>query len=243
MPQQYSPIDGSELDGAIELFPRTAFLMLHDNKLASRLESDAQKITREELKKSNIDIKIASGLPRTGDYLLKIIRMIQGCGLGIAVFSEATPAYTLANIFFEVGYCLALGKPTQLILCGDADAPSDFVRSEWIRFRDTSEEDYFRKNLSKFCQTVDQYGDFILDIAITAEDAEEMDPELAYERFKRAYLYSGKQEAIDGIRRIHRKTKNLSDLNKIGRLMNSNRRNLSDGITQFLRLAQRTNDK
>ena len=128
----YSPIDGSELSSHTVLYPRTAFLMLHDNIHVSPIERDIQQAVRESLATSGFRVISATDVSRSGDFLHKIISLIQGCGFGIAVFSSATPPKTLANIFFEVGYCLALGKPTQLILSGEDASPSDFVRTEWI---------------------------------------------------------------------------------------------------------------
>jgi nucleoside 2-deoxyribosyltransferase len=119
MPLLYSPIDGSEMEEAVSLFPRSAFLMIHDNNRVSAIEAQMQAIAREELEAAKFQSKAASDIRRAGDYLSKIIRMIRGCGFGIAIFSDATPPRTLANIFFEVGYCLALGKPTFLVLAGE----------------------------------------------------------------------------------------------------------------------------
>jgi hypothetical protein len=105
----YSPLDGSELNEPVQPYPRSAFLMIHDNDRVSAVEARMQVIAREELMAAGFDAKAASGLRRSGDFLSKIIRMIRGCGFGIAIFSDATPPRTIANIFFEVGYCLALG--------------------------------------------------------------------------------------------------------------------------------------
>jgi nucleoside 2-deoxyribosyltransferase len=235
MPLLYSPIDGSELDGAVRLYPKTAFLMIHDNDRVSEIEAVMQRIVREEIKAAGFRVLSAIDVSRSGDFLLKIIRLIQGCGFGIAVFSDVTPPKTLANIFFEIGYCLALGKPTQLVLAGEAAAPSDFVRSEWIQH--SGDEAAFRKSLQAFAQNMVEYGEFLHSLALTAEEAEELDPELAFERFKRAYLISGNAGALDGVRRIHKKLRGLTEAVEIGAVMRANRRNLSDEIGRFLRLA------
>ena len=157
----YNPVDGSELNEPVTLYPRTAFLMLHDNDRAATIEVRMQEIARDELQSKQFDVKSASDLRRSGDYLAKIIRIIRGCGFGVAVFSDATPPKTLANIFFEIGYCLAIGKPTYLLLAGDQAVPSDFVRSEWINF-DPSNEPAFREELAQAVSEIDQYGQYLV---------------------------------------------------------------------------------
>lgn len=230
----YSPVDGSQLAEPFSLFPRSAFLMIHDNDRVAAVEARMQAIAREEIESARFEARAASELKRTGDFLAKIIGMIRGCGFGIAIFSDATPPATMANIFFEVGYCLALGKPTFLLVAGDS-APSDFVRSEWISY-DHKDERLFRSSVRKALSEMEEYGRFLETIASAAEDAEEMNPELAFEGFKRAYLISGRGEALDGIRRVHtRLAGNRSDA-EIGRMMRSYRRKLSDDMRTFMKL-------
>lgn len=236
MPYLYSPIDGSELDGAAQLYPKTAFLMLHDNNRVSEIEARMQRIMRDEMAEAGFGIISATDVSRSGDFLQKIISLIQGSGFGIAIFSDVTPPRTLANIFFEVGYCLALGKPTQLVLAGEGAAPSDFVRSEWIHH--SGDDSAFKDALRAFLASMEEYGDFLHSLALTAEDAEELDPELAYERFKRAYLISGDPKSLDGIQRLYKRVRGITDASRIGELMRARRRNLSDEMNRFLRLAR-----
>ncbi len=191
-----------------------------------------QAIAKEELKKAGFESRAASDLRRSGDFLSKIIRMIRGCGVGVAIFSDATPPRTLANIFFEVGYCLALGKPTYLLLAGKNAAPSDFVRSEWIEYRDR-EEDQFRRAVEEAFAEIDEYAKYVETLAFAAEDAEEMDPELAFERFRRAYLVSKSKSAQDGIKRVQTKLRVARKDGEIGLLMRSARRRLLDEVTHF----------
>src|SRR4051812_10187703 len=101
MPLLYNPLDGSELDEPVQPYPRAGFLMLHDNDRVSTVEARMQEIAREELKAAGFEARAASELRRSGDFLSKIIRMIRGCGFGVAIFSDVTPPRTLANIFFE----------------------------------------------------------------------------------------------------------------------------------------------
>ena len=163
--------------------------------------------------------------------------MIRGRGFGVAMFSDVTPSRTLANIFFEFGYCLALGKQTFLLVAGQNAAPSDFVRSEWIMFEPGKEEP-FRRSLAEAFSGVDEHSKFLEELALTAEDAEELDPEIAYERFKRAYLESGSNVARDGIARIRTKLRVASGDAEIGVLMRSYRRKLLDEVGHFERLCR-----
>jgi nucleoside 2-deoxyribosyltransferase len=227
------------MEEAVSLFPRSAFLMIHDNNRVSAIEAQMQAIAREELEAAKFQSKAASDIRRAGDYLSKIIRMVRGCGFGIAIFSDATPPRTLANIFFEVGYCLALGKPTFLVLAGEHAAPSDFVRSEWIAFT-PDDEPGFRKSIQGALAEMNEYGHFLEKLALSAEDAEEVNPELAYERFKRAFLVSGREEARDGIRRVHTRIRTAKADTDIGLLMRSYRRKLSDEIGHFLKIGDQT---
>ena len=210
--------------------------MLHDNDRVSEVEAGMQKIVREQLGDAGFKVISASDIKRTGDYLHKIIALIQGCGIGVAVFSDATPPRTLANIFFEIGYCLALGKPTQLVLSGGGVAPSDFVRTEWIEF--DGNEDAFRNRVREYAASMVQYGDYLFNLALTAEEAEEPDLAVTFERFKRAYLVDGSQKSLDGVRRLQKKLRGLNKIPEIGKAMKTTRRNLSDEITGFIRMAQ-----
>ena len=124
----------------------------------------------------------ATDVGGTGDYLEKIIGLIRGCGIGVAVFSEATPPATLANIFFEVGLCLMFGRPVILAKTAEAKTPSDFVRTEWVaRYED---EGQFRTNLLATLDTLrGEVVCYYRSIAEVAIDADEIDYELAFERF------------------------------------------------------------
>jgi nucleoside 2-deoxyribosyltransferase len=235
MPLLYGPLDNSEMNELVQPFPRTAFLMIHDNDRVAAVEATMQRIVREELASAGFDSKAASQVRRAGDFLAKIIRLIRGCGFGIAIFSDATPPSTLANIFFEVGYCLALGKPAYLVLAGAGAAPSDFVRSEWIEFEPQNEAS-FRRSLKETLAGVDEYGRFLEDIARSAEEAEEMNPELAYERFRRAYLVSQSDRALEGVRRILARLRAAKTDAAAAHLLRSYRRNLVDEIANFHRL-------
>ncbi len=69
-----------------------------------------------------------------GDYQEKTVDMMRGCGFGVALYSDATESRSLGNILFKVGITHLLGKPVQLLVAGANPTPSDFVRTEWVRY-------------------------------------------------------------------------------------------------------------
>ncbi len=208
--------------------------MIHDNDRVSLIEAEMQRVAREELAAQGFAVLVASEVPQSSDFLHKIISLIQSCGFGLAIFSDATPARTVGNIFFEYGYCLALGKPTQLVFGGDHNSvPSDFVRTEWRQHDGDFER--LRGSLREIVQGFANYADFVFELARAAEEAEEPDFALAYERFRRSYLIDGHERSSDGVRRIQARLRGPKKDVDIGKIMRANRRNLSDEISNFLR--------
>jgi hypothetical protein len=137
----------------------------------------------------------AADIRRTSDFLAKIIDLIRGTGFGIALFSDRTPARTLANIFFEIGVAAVLGKPVQLIWTGrnprSNAAPTDFIRTEWIRYV-VDEEERLRQEVNNAISEIEGAATtFYRQIGDVALEALEPDLELAFERCKQAVLISG----------------------------------------------------
>jgi hypothetical protein len=130
-----------------------------------------------------------------------------------------------------------LGKPTFLLLAGSDAAPSDFVRSEWIAYKQ-DEEEAFRSAVRDAFVGVDDYNQYLVDLALSAEEAEEMNPEVTFEWFKRAYLLSGSEAARDGVGRLKTKVRAAKTDEEVGALMKSFRRKLSDEIAHFERLCR-----
>lgn len=137
----------------------------------------------------------------TGDYLMKIVNLIRGCGFAVAVFSDRTPARTLANIFFEVGVAGVLGKPVQLVLAGVNSAPSDFVRTEWIAYKPRRLAK-LRADLRASLIRIGELSQYYLKIGDVALEAERPDLELAFERYRQAVLIGDDDEARGGIARV-----------------------------------------
>lgn len=179
--------------------------MLH---LGEGVASDEQimgRIVREALDVRSFVPLSAGDVRRTSDFLHKIIDLIRGTGFSIAIFSDRTPAKTLANIFFEVGVALVIGKPVQLVWTardpGISAVPSDFVRTEWISYI-VGEEDRLRRDLDGAIDAIEQGAAYYRQIGDIAFEAPEPDLELAFERYKQAILISGDREDRDRIVRL-----------------------------------------
>ncbi len=156
---------------------------------------------RKALAEKGFAAVTAGDVRGTGDFLVKIVDLIRGCGFAVAVFSDATPAKTLANIFFEIGVAGVLGKPVQLVFSGDQGAPSDFVRKEWIAYR-PGRLARLRKDLEASLARIGELAEFYRKIGDVALDAERGDLELAFERRRQAMLIGGDAQARAGIGRV-----------------------------------------
>lgn len=198
----FSPLSEDALEGPYQPLPKGVFLMLQLGEGKSQLEAEMDTVVTNVLNQRNFNAIRATSQRSQKDYLVKIIQLIRGCGFGTAIFSEYTPAPTLANIFFEIALCNLLGKPVILVKSEDAKSPSDFVRTEWVTYsggkKSLLKNDFFDSvssilDLAKYYETL---GDL-------AMDAEDIDLELAFERFRQSYL-------IDGRAKVRRKIKSLS---------------------------------
>lgn len=186
------------------------------------------------LARADFNSVTASDIRGTGDYLHKIIGLIQGCGFAVAVFSDRTPPKTLANIFFEVGMAGVLGKPIQLVLTGENPAPSDFVRSEWIAFR-RGEEPAFRLALDDSLRRIGDLTGYYRALGDVALQADRPDLELVFERFKQSVLIGNDVAARDGVVAV--RTALIAARAVEGRDdMASHRERLFRSASEFLRL-------
>jgi hypothetical protein len=172
--------------------------MLQLGGTISTAEVAIHRLVGEALAARGIEEITAPAVAGTGDYLQKIIDLIRGSGFGIAIFSDLTPARTLANIFFELGVAGILGKPVQLLLAGPSDPPSDFVRTEWIRYQAGNEARFLRDS-QRAVDSILEGAKFYQTIGQIALDAEEPDFEEAFERFKQAVLISDDARARNGL--------------------------------------------
>ena len=197
----FSPIAQDVLEGPYQPKPRCAFMMIQLGEGVSQLESEMDDVVTSVLTRRKLPPVRASSERGQKDYLDKIIQLIRGCGMGIAIFSEYTPAPTLANIFFEVALCNLLGKPVILVKSEGAKAPSDFVRTEWISYGD-GKKAQLKRDFSRSITSVLEYAKYYENIGDIALVAEEADLELAYERYRQSFL-------IDGRTSVRRKLESL----------------------------------
>ena len=229
----FSPVTQDVIEGPFRPRPRHAFLMLHSGAPRSRLDRELEASTCEALLSEGFIAIRATDVGGTGDYLEKIIALIRGCGLGVAIFTEATPPATLANIFFEAGLCLMFGRPLILAKTAEAKTPSDFVRTEWVAR--SEDEGEFRANLSGTLQTLrDESVGYYRSIAEVAFEAEEVDYEMAFERFAQAYLLGEEPTDLDKIREIYDVLKSPSTDPRLHIV----RRRLRSTVGHFLKLAE-----
>lgn len=188
----YRPTDGDPLSGPIKYRPRTCFLM-------TQLGSPSDKVLaiRQHLEKifSEFDIELvdANSTVTGKDFLLKIWNLILAVPLGVAIIDENMGPGTLCNIFYELGLLQAYGKESIVIKTEAATIPSDFVRTEYVKY-DKDFEGRMRKFLNEFLGQADYYE--------TVADQVEKNPLLSVDFLRRAYLISGKKELKAKARRL-----------------------------------------
>lgn len=209
-------------------------MMLHLGENRSQIEAEMDSITSVELRRSKLTPLRATSRPGQKDYLEKIIALIRGCGFGVAIFSKVTPASTLANIFFEVALCNLFGKPVILVKSKNAKAPSDFVRTEWITYVD-GQSSGLKKDFAKSVQSVLQLATFYDKLGDLALEAPESDLELAFERFKQAYLVDGKVQTKRKIQKLLRKMQFAEDASTG---LTATRARIQQSIAEFCKFLQ-----
>lgn len=232
MPLLFSPLSEGILEGPFKPHPRSVFIMLHSGKDVSGLEESMDRVVSICLGRLRHGVKKASRQSGTKDYLEKIIQLIRGCGFGIAIFSEFTPASTLANIFFEIGLCGVLGKPVILVKSDRAKPPSDFVRTEWIAFQNEDRKK-LRRDVEKAVKSIQElasYYESLGDIALAADD---VDLELAFERYRQAVLIANRRVVRTKIKNI---LASLSSEKETAQLLRASKTRLRKSIQEFDRL-------
>lgn len=205
----FSPLANEEMTGAFKPLPGCAFIMIHSAAKIAPVELEIERRVNAALRRNGFRTTKATRSFGTKDYLDKIVRLIRGCGFGIAIFSEHTPAKTLANIFFEIGICYVLGKDVIIVKTQDAQIPTDFVRNEWIEFRPTAVRT-FNRSLERACATLRRNATFYTKLGELSLSKEGADFELAFERLKQAALLVRTDPARRGIGNIRRQLAELS---------------------------------
>lgn len=199
----FSPLTEDALEGPYEPIPKGVFLMLQLGEGVSRLEIDMRDAAEGVLRQRKFERILATSERGHKDYLAKIIQLIRGCGMGTAIFSEYTPAPTLANIFFEVALCNLLGKPVIIVKSESAKVPSDFVRTEWVTYN-SPQPSRFRNDYSASLSAMLKLAKHYETLGDLAMEAEEVDFELAFERYRQSFL-------IDGSNTVQRKISSLRE--------------------------------
>jgi len=209
--------------------------MLHSGSKVSDLEVAMDSVVCQRLLRLGNPVKKAARQSGTKDYLEKIIQIIRGAGFGIAIFSEFTPAATLANIFFEIGLCGVLGKPVILVKSVEAKPPSDFVRTEWITFN-PQDIKRFRRDLDESVKAIRDLANYYEELGDLALESEAVDLELAFERYRQAILIGNKQIVRGKIGRI---LQALDDKTKPALFLQASRSRLRKSIQEFDKLLPR----
>lgn len=142
---------------------------------------------------TTIDAAASTG---SKDYLERIIGLIRGTAVTIAIFSHETRPTALANIALELGFAAMFGKPIMIVKSRAAIAPSDLKRTDWIEFEDGQETEFEHRvglGLDEL-DSIAAYQELLLD---TSLDASEMDCAVALERAIKAFLLSGEARLLD----------------------------------------------
>ena len=206
----FSPLTEDALEGPYQPLPKGVFLMLQLGEGVSKLESEMDKAVNSVLVRKKFNPIRATSERGQKDYLVKIIQMIRGCGFGTAVFSEYTPAPTLANIFFEIALCNLLGKPVIIVKSEDAKSPSDFVRTEWVSYV-SNKKGQLRRDYSESVSSVLELARYYETLGNLAMDAEEIDLELAFERYRQSFLIDGCSTVRNKIRKLRIRARDKTD--------------------------------
>jgi hypothetical protein len=178
----YRPTDGDPFTGRIGYRPRTCFVI---TKLGHPIPEEVNGIRSRLdrlLNNKNISILDADDVTTGKDFLLKIWHILLGVPLGIAIITNDMSHQTFANIFYEIGLMQAYGKETLVIKTEDTQVPSDFVRTEYIEFKDDFEDKI--ENYSESFFNLASHYEFMSEVV-------ENNPLLAIDYLKRAWLISG----------------------------------------------------
>jgi hypothetical protein len=180
----YRPTDGDPHTSPIEYHPRTCFLMTQLGSPSDEVLEIRQRLV-EILSEFDIKLIDANSKVTGKDFLFKIWTLLLAVPLGVAVIDEKMRPSTLCNIFYELGVLQAYGKESLVIKTEAATIPSDFVRTEYVKY-DKNFEERMRKFLDSFLKQADYYE--------TMADQVEKNPLLSVDYLRRAYLISGKEE-------------------------------------------------
>ena len=187
---------------------------------APQLDKDITEVVTRLLNARKFGTKDADASTGGKDFLERILGLIRGTGITIAIFSHQTRPGALANIMLELGFAAMCGKPLMIVKSKDATAPSDLKRTDWIDF-DPADPPAFERKINQALDEVESLADFeeqLLDLAL---DAPSMDCAIAFERVQRAFLLGGsaalltKAEAIRDRLASTRQIDQVDDLKRL----------------------------
>ena len=128
-----------------------------------------------------------------------------------------------------------LGKPVILVKSARAKPPSDFVRTEWIAFQNEDRKKLHR-DVEKAVKSIQELAVYYESLGDLALDAEEVDLELAFERYRQAILIGNRKAVRQKIQDILAR---LADEEQLSRLLRASRTRLRKAIQEFDRLLPR----
>lgn len=201
MPLIFSPLSEELIElPPQKLFPRHAFLM---RQIGDPPDIDRVMLAAVEgiCGEKGFQTKDAGSSTGGKDFLERILGLIRGTGLTIAIFSHATRDTAMANIALELGFAAMCGKPLIIVKSREASAPSDLTRTDWIEFT-LGEEQEFDHKMRQALDQVDEiasYQEMLFQIAL---DAPQMDCAVALERATKAFLLNGNQDVVEAVATI-----------------------------------------
>lgn len=201
MPLIFSPISEDILESSpIRLYPKSGCVLRQmgrppavDRRMAAIVNAlfDAHGFTMVN----------AGSSTAWRDYLVRILGLIRGTGLTVAIISDKTRATAFANIALELGFAALCGKPLIIVKSSNADVPSDLTRTDWIEY-DPDDEGAFRARLTQAMSELEAIVSFENAKLFGSLNAPRMDCAVAFERIIRAFLLSGDQTYVDHARTV-----------------------------------------
>ena len=196
MPLAFSPLSEELLQlPPTVLLPRHAFVMRQLGKPPA-IDRDIYEIVLEVCEARGFGVKDAAASTGSKDFLERILSLIRGTGLTIAIFSHETRTTALANIALELGFAAMCGKPLIVVKSQEAAAPSDLTRTDWIDYT-PEDKPAFRDKIRLALQQVDDLADYqemLLDVAL---EASAPDCAVAFERANKAFLLTGNADLLE----------------------------------------------
>ncbi len=195
---RYNPIDSDPSTVPVQYLPKTCFIMSQLKKPIPDNQKEIRSRLSDFLERRGFgEIDADSSL--TGkDFLVKIWDMVFAVPIGIAIITRQTTRNTLANIFYEIGLLQAYGKETLVIKTGDTKVPSDFIRTEYLEFKDD-----FEAKLNQYFNRISTLKEHFDMMAKQLEN----DPLLAIDYMRRAFLITNDNNYRDRVKQLYLKSR------------------------------------